>query len=161
MEAFLLAKISAYSTKLEEIWAKYKKEFAGDWLKIVQQLALQSFDVLWIEHIDTMDELRRGIGLRGYGGRDPLVEYKNEARLMFDRLINEIWSALAQRLERIEIKRKPTALHRPTSRPRIATERSEDSTANLGQETDQSTINQSTNQPLSSPDAGRRQPCRT
>src|SRR3990172_3039706 len=106
MSSFLLSKLSLYSTKIEEIWEKYHKEFAADWLKIVQQLALQSFDILWVEHIDTLDELRRGIGLRGYGGRDPLVEYKNEARLLFDRLINEIWSTFAQRLERIEIKRK-------------------------------------------------------
>jgi preprotein translocase subunit SecA len=135
MESFLLAKISAYSAKVEEVWAKYKKEFSADWLKIIRQLALQSFDILWVEHIDTLDELRRGIGLRGYGGRDPLVEYKNEARLLFDRLINEIWSTFALRLERIEIKRKetnpvpkarPVALHHPT--------------ANMGQETDQSQV---------------------
>jgi preprotein translocase subunit SecA len=154
MEFFLLAKLSAYSAKLEEIWAKYKKEFAGDWLKIVQQLSLQSFDVLWIEHIDTMDELRRGIGLRGYGGRDPLVEYKSEARLLFDRLINEIWSALAQRLERIEIKRKekvslpasrPVALHHPT--------------ANMGQETDVEKIGNRQQATGKKEKIGRNDPC--
>ena len=154
MESFLLAKLSPYSVKLEEIWAKYKKEFAADWLKIGQQLALQSFDILWIDHIDTMDELRRGIGLRGYGGRDPLVEYKNEARLLFDRLINEIWSSLANRLERIEIKRKetaplpaprPVALHHPT--------------ANMGQETDQAALPSAVSRSPKAVKLGRNDPC--
>src|SRR3989304_3994505 len=117
MSSFLLSKLSFYSAKIEEIWEKYHKEFAADWLKIVQQLALQSFDILWVEHIATLDELRRGVGLRGYGGRDPLVEYKNEARLLFDRLINEIWSTFAQRLERIEIKRKERGSPSQAARP--------------------------------------------
>jgi len=154
MSSFLLSKIPLYSTKIEEIWEKYHKEFAADWLKIVQQLALQSFDILWVEHIDTLDELRRGIGLRGYGGRDPLVEYKNEARLLFDRLINEIWSTFAQRLERIEIKRKervslpqprPVALHHPT--------------ANLGQETDASVLPPAPSDNPKAAKLGRNDPC--
>jgi len=154
MSSFLLSKLSLYSTKIEEIWEKYHKEFAADWLKIVQQLALQSFDILWVEHIDTLDELRRGIGLRGYGGRDPLVEYKNEARLLFDRLINEIWSTFAQRLERIEIKRKervslprprPVALHHPT--------------ANMGQETDSSALPPATGDVPKAAKLGRNDPC--
>ncbi|HLD96394.1 MAG TPA: preprotein translocase subunit SecA [Patescibacteria group bacterium] len=154
MSSFLLSKLSLYSTKIEEVWEKYHKEFAADWLKIVQQLALQSFDIIWVEHIDTLDELRRGIGLRGYGGRDPLVEYKNEARLLFDRLINEIWSTFAQRLERIEIKRKervslppprPVALHHPT--------------ANLGQETDSSALPPATGDVSKVAKLGRNDPC--
>src|SRR3990170_946975 len=55
MSSFLLSKLPLYSTKIEEIWEKYHKEFAADWLKIVQQLALQSFDILWVEHIDTLE----------------------------------------------------------------------------------------------------------
>jgi len=62
MSSFLLSKLSLYSTKIEEIWEKYHKEFAADWLKIVQQLALQSFDILWVEHIDTLDERESGTG---------------------------------------------------------------------------------------------------
>ncbi len=109
LESFILTKITPFSSAVEEIWEKRKKELGEVWLKIIQQLSLQAFDVLWIEHIDTMDELRRGIGLRGYGGRDPLVEYKNEARLLFDRLMNEIWATVAQRLERVEIKKREEA----------------------------------------------------
>lgn len=109
LESFILTKITPFSATVEEIWEKQKKELGEVWLKVMQQLSLQAFDILWIEHIDTMDELRRGIGLRGYGGRDPLVEYKNEARLLFDRLMNEIWATVAQRLERVEIKKRAEA----------------------------------------------------
>ena len=51
---------------------------------------LRAMDTLWVEHLDQMAYLREGIGLRGYGQRDPLVEYKNEAYGMFTSLIANI-----------------------------------------------------------------------
>lgn len=51
---------------------------------------LRAIDTLWIEHLDQMTYLREGIGLRGYGQRDPLVEYKKEAYTMFTELIANI-----------------------------------------------------------------------
>lgn len=51
---------------------------------------LRAIDTLWVEHLDQMAYLREGIGLRGYGQRDPLVEYKNEAYGMFTTLIANI-----------------------------------------------------------------------
>jgi preprotein translocase subunit SecA len=47
---------------------------------------LRAFDDLWIEHLDAIDHLRRGIGLQGYAQHDPLVEYKREAYRMFNEL---------------------------------------------------------------------------
>lgn len=47
-------------------------------------ILLRSIDTLWVEHIDAMEHLRTGIGLRGYGQRDPLVEYKRESFQMFE-----------------------------------------------------------------------------
>ncbi len=47
----------------------------------------RTLDLLWIEHLDAMDHLRTGIGLRGYGQRDPLVEYKRESFRMFNDLL--------------------------------------------------------------------------
>ncbi len=56
---------------------------------IAKGMMLRSLDTLWIEHLETMQHLRTGIGLRGYGQRDPLVEYKREAmRLFKDLLVN-------------------------------------------------------------------------
>lgn len=57
---------------------------------ILKSVLIRSIDTLWVEHIDAMDHLRTGIGLRGYGQRDPLVEYKKEAFTMFQSLQNNI-----------------------------------------------------------------------
>ncbi|MFA5134707.1 MAG: preprotein translocase subunit SecA [Patescibacteria group bacterium] len=51
---------------------------------------LRAIDTLWIEHLDMMDHMRKGIGLRGYGQRDPLIEYKKEGYRLFNELINNI-----------------------------------------------------------------------
>ncbi|MBI5135346.1 preprotein translocase subunit SecA [Candidatus Uhrbacteria bacterium] len=49
---------------------------------------VRALDVLWIDHLDALDHLRQGIGLRGYGQRDPLVEYKGESFRMFNELLS-------------------------------------------------------------------------
>ncbi len=106
MGEFLLDKITPFSDKVEGIWKGYKKEFGDDWSAIARQIALQTFDVLWMEHIDTMDDLRRGVGLRGNNEQERLAIYKVEARDFFDKFINEVWGTVADRFEKIEIKRK-------------------------------------------------------
>jgi len=53
---------------------------------IEKGILIRSIDEMWVEHLETIDYLRRGIGLRGYGQRDPLVEYKKEAYRMFQEL---------------------------------------------------------------------------
>ncbi|MBI5465778.1 MAG: preprotein translocase subunit SecA [Candidatus Kerfeldbacteria bacterium] len=53
-------------------------------------LLLRSIDTLWIQHLTAMDHLRGGIGLQGYGQRDPLVEYKREGYRMFKELLAQI-----------------------------------------------------------------------
>lgn len=52
--------------------------------------ALRAIDVHWMEHLDTMDYLRTGIGLRSYGQRDPLVEYQREGHRLFGNLLTAI-----------------------------------------------------------------------
>ncbi len=54
--------------------------------EITKSLILHAMDTIWIEHLDAMHHLRTGIGLRGYGQRDPLVEYKRESYHMFNDL---------------------------------------------------------------------------
>jgi|WetSurMetagenome_2_1015567.scaffolds.fasta_scaffold00331_8 preprotein translocase subunit SecA len=72
-----------------EMADKYK-EAGLDWADIERNVLLRSIDTLWIDHLDSMDYMRRGIGLRGYGQHDPLVEYKKEAYRMFSELNNLI-----------------------------------------------------------------------
>ena len=58
--------------------------------QIEKAIMLRSIDTLWIEHLDQMSHLRQGIGLRGYGQKDPLVEYKKESYQLFNELIGNI-----------------------------------------------------------------------
>ena len=79
------------------------------WQEIIKYAYLSSIDNLWIDHLDAVDDMREGIGLRGYGQRDPLVEYKAEAYTMFERLMAQIDSEFAKRLFRIQIGQQPVA----------------------------------------------------
>ncbi|MFH1233209.1 MAG: preprotein translocase subunit SecA [Patescibacteria group bacterium] len=66
-----------------------------NWFEIEKAILLRSIDTMWIEHLDVMNHMRRGIGLRGYGQRDPLVEYKKEAYSMYNELNNLIQKQVA------------------------------------------------------------------
>jgi preprotein translocase subunit SecA len=82
-----------------------RREVLGpeDWKRVVRFAYLSSIDRLWVDHLDAIDDLRSGIGLRGYGQRDPLVEYKSEAFSMFERLVNQIDSEFSKRLFRLQV----------------------------------------------------------
>lgn len=54
--------------------------------EVEKGVLIRSLDQMWVEHLETVDYLRRGIGLRGYGQRDPLVEYKKEAYHLYQEL---------------------------------------------------------------------------
>lgn len=62
-----------------------------------------TIDELWIDHLTAMDELREGIGLRGYAQRDPIVEYKKEAFGMFEKLMNQIDYEVVRRIFRVQV----------------------------------------------------------
>jgi len=64
---------------------------------------LGSIDHHWIDHIDAIDDLRNAIGLRAYGQRDPLVEFKGEAYEMFEGLLSRIDEEVARRIFRIGV----------------------------------------------------------
>ncbi|MEA3355241.1 MAG: preprotein translocase subunit SecA [Patescibacteria group bacterium] len=64
---------------------------------------LSTIDNLWINHLDAIDDLREGIGLRGYAQRDPLVEYKAEAFSSFEQLMGTIDYEIARRIFRVQI----------------------------------------------------------
>jgi preprotein translocase subunit SecA len=77
--------------KLHEIYES-KENIVGDeqMREIERVILLQTIDTRWKEHLLAMDHLKEGIGLRGYGQRDPLVEYKREGFDMFQHTINII-----------------------------------------------------------------------
>ncbi|MBU0637146.1 MAG: preprotein translocase subunit SecA [Patescibacteria group bacterium] len=77
------------------------KQAEINWLEIEKNILLRSIDIMWIEHLDAMDHMRRGIGLRGYGQRDPLIEYKKEAYSMYNELNNLIQKQVAYSIFKI------------------------------------------------------------
>jgi len=82
---------------------KYNKIGPQVFNQLERQIYLRVIDTLWIEHLNTMEQLRQGIGLRGYGQRDPLVEYKQEAYNLFQRLLKAIENEVVSVLMRIEV----------------------------------------------------------
>jgi len=64
---------------------------------------LSTLDKLWVDHLTAIDDLREGIGLRGYGQRDPLVEYKKEAFEMFEKLLAQLDFEVVRKIFRVQV----------------------------------------------------------
>ncbi len=75
--------------------------------EVERTLLLRTVDEHWIEHLDAMDDLREGIGLRAYGQRDPLVEYKIEAYERFQEMIRSLKETVVRRLFRLQVEVAP------------------------------------------------------
>ena len=72
-----------YYEEREQLWAANNPDLPRD---LERWITLQVTDTRWREHLDNMDYMRQGIGLRGYAQKDPLVEYRTEGQLMFDEM---------------------------------------------------------------------------
>ncbi len=74
--------------------ARYEQreaEFGSNIMREIERvMLLRSVDINWMDHIDNMDQLRQGIGLRAYGQHDPVVEYRNDSYDMFEAMTNTI-----------------------------------------------------------------------
>ncbi len=79
----------------------YGKEIMGD---IERKILLRSVDINWMDHIDAMDELRRGIGLRAYGQHNPVDEYRNDGADMFEKMIETIQQETAKMVLTVNIR---------------------------------------------------------
>jgi len=86
----------------KENYGKKEQEIGTDALKNIEKaIILETYDNVWMNHLDEIDYLREGIGLRGYGQRDPLIEYKREAFSMFTHLMENIKSSIAHTIFKI------------------------------------------------------------
>lgn len=99
------AEISAFLRKLAaDMYEAREKQLTPEVMRQVERwVSLGVIDNLWMEHLDAIDDLREGIGLRGYGQRDPLVEYKNEAYTMFERLMSAIKGEIVHRIYKVQV----------------------------------------------------------
>ncbi|HBR01250.1 MAG TPA: preprotein translocase subunit SecA [Ruminiclostridium sp.] len=88
--------------KAHSLYAEKEAEFNSDVMRELERRALlKTVDEKWMDHIDAMDQLKYGIGLRAYGQHDPVVEYKREGFEMFDEMIRNIQQDTVKMLFRI------------------------------------------------------------
>ncbi len=100
----------------EQFWDTKEKEMGKEIFEGAQRfVALQALDTLWMEHLDTMDHLRDSVRLRGYGQRDPLVEYKKEGYQMFQNLIAEINKQIVYSIFHVGIQVQPRQQAQPAN----------------------------------------------
>jgi preprotein translocase subunit SecA len=92
-----------------DMYEAREKQVGPEVMRQVERwVSLTVVDTLWMNHLDAIDDLREGIGLRGYGGRDPLVEYKNEAFNMFETLMGTIDTEIVYRIFKVQIQVNPS-----------------------------------------------------
>ena len=88
---------AAYAQKEERYGAEVMRE-------LERVIMLRVVDELWMEHIDAMDDLKQGIGLRAYGQHDPVVAYKEEGFSMFEAMVDSIREETVRRLFLVQLR---------------------------------------------------------
>ncbi|WP_305297288.1 preprotein translocase subunit SecA [Parvibacter caecicola] len=102
------AMTNAVSGYLQELYNQKEQQLGPEMTKnLAAQVMLRIIDTRWMAHLQEMDYLKTGIGLRAFGQRDPLVEYKNEAYEAFQGLTATMYDDFLRTLLRLEIAAKP------------------------------------------------------
>ena len=99
-----------YDQKAERVGEELMRE-------LNTQVMLRVIDTRWMSYLQEMDYLKQGIGLRGFGQRDPLVEYKSEAFRAFQTLVDTMYEDYLRTILRIEVKQAPRAAQRAAEEP--------------------------------------------
>ena len=100
--------------KIEDEFNQREKKLTAEvWQGIVRFIFISTIDNFWTEHLTAIEDLREGINLRGYAQLDPLVEYKNEAFSMFEKLVSDINFEVTRRLFKVEIAQREPAKEQP------------------------------------------------
>ena len=107
------------ATQLEERETTFGEE---TWALVERAVLLRAIDTLWVDHLTELDDFRRGVGLRGYGGTDPLVEFKREAYKLYDELRGFIRHQVAATIFRVSVQRRSAAPAEPTEMPTLTPE---------------------------------------
>jgi len=95
-----------YKRGMDILTAKEKKYGSKTMRELERICLLRNVDSKWMDHIDNMDQLKQGMGLRGYGQHDPVVEYRIEGFAMFDEMIASIREDAVHMLLTIEIRQQ-------------------------------------------------------
>ena len=87
--------------------AREKEIGEADWATVERLVLVRSIDSLWVEHLTEVDDMRRGIGLRGYAQQDPLNEFRREAFQLYEELRDLIRHQVATSIFRVTVTRQP------------------------------------------------------
>ncbi len=99
-----IQKISQKTEKCyEEKIANIQAQAPIDFSDVERRFLLRVVDSNWIDHIDAMDQLRKGIGLRAYGQTDPVISYKQEGFAMFDEMVERIQERTIAMLLKVQL----------------------------------------------------------
>ncbi|HZW82793.1 MAG TPA: preprotein translocase subunit SecA [Candidatus Deferrimicrobium sp.] len=103
----------------QKVYQQREELFGPETMREIERaVMLQVVDNKWMDHLDAMDQLREGIGLRAYGQKDPLVEYKFEAYEMFNAMIANIQEDFIRYVLRVS----PAVVEEPQERPQKVVE---------------------------------------
>ncbi|MEP7151530.1 MAG: preprotein translocase subunit SecA [Nitrospira sp.] len=131
------ALIEEIQTKVRQAYEHKEQELGSELMRYLEKmLLLQVIDHHWKDHLLGMDHLRDGIGLRGYGQKDPLIEYKREGFDMFSGMMDRIKSDVLERMFRVQAVRgeQPPPPHpEPVLPPRMVLNRSDEPTPQIAQ----------------------------
>jgi len=109
IKSYILDIIKKFGLK-EEDYQKKETEIGTEKMREVEKIvSLRILDMLWLEHLENMEYLRDSVRLRAYGQRDPLVEYKSEGHKMFQGLLKNFESGLANTIFKVKLEEKPIA----------------------------------------------------
>jgi preprotein translocase subunit SecA len=89
----------------EALAAKETEYDANTWALVERLVLLRTIDSLWVEHLTELDDMRRGIGLRGYGGEDPLNAFRKEAFRLYEELRGFIRHGVASTIFKVNVQR--------------------------------------------------------
>jgi preprotein translocase subunit SecA len=96
VDAIEVAALEALNKKAEEFGPEI-------WPRVLRAVILRSIDQLWVEHLTEVDDLRRGIGLRGYAQEDPLNAFKREAFKLYDEFQGLIRVSIGRSILRVSV----------------------------------------------------------
>jgi len=99
-ELLLEKALTAYDAREDELGAEVMRE-------LERAVLLRMVDEKWMDHLDAMDQLREGIGLRAYGQKNPLIEYKFESYQMFQNMIDTIREDVVRYIYRVNVVQAP------------------------------------------------------
>lgn len=121
-----------------DVYRRREEQVRPEQMRQIEKFAmLSTIDSLWMDHLDAIDDLREGIGLRGYAQRDPLVEYKAEAYALFEKLMADIDYEVTRRIFRIHVEPAQMNTLRPAQQILSGPAKTADASGGMGAPADQ------------------------